>query len=85
MDVDECNEHPGICQNNAICTNTHGSYKCTCTAAYTGWNCSINIDDCKTDDGSSNCLNNGTCIDGDGKFSCVCQDPYIGMMNILFL
>ena len=85
MDIDECKESPGICQNGANCTNTNGSYTCTCTAAYTGRNCSINIDDCKTDDGSSKCLNNGTCIDGEGKFSCKCQDPYFGMMNILFI
>ncbi|CAB4012859.1 fibropellin-1 isoform X4 [Paramuricea clavata] len=78
VDIDECKESPGICQNRANCTNTNGSYTCTCTctAAYTGRNCSINIDDCKTDDGSSKCLNNGTCIDGEDKFSCKCQDPY---------
>ncbi|CAB4000968.1 neurogenic locus Notch [Paramuricea clavata] len=80
VDVDECNEFPGICQNKATCTNTKGSYACTCRAAYTGTNCSINIDGCKTDDGSSKCLNNGTCIDGEGEFSCKCQDPYIGSL-----
>ncbi|CAB3990694.1 neurogenic locus Notch -like [Paramuricea clavata] len=78
VDIDECEESPGICQNRANCTNTNGSYACTCTAAYTGRNCSINIDDCKTYDGSSKCLNNGTCIDGEAKFSCECQDTYFG-------
>ncbi len=85
VDNDECTEDPGICQNNGTCINIAGSYICVCEAGYTGRNCLKNIDDCKTDDGSSKCLNNGTCIDGVGRFSCECQDPYIGMMNILFL
>ncbi len=33
-DVNECDESP--CSPDATCTNTDGSYQCTCNAGYTG-------------------------------------------------
>lgn len=80
----------GKCQNNGQCVNNPGSYTCTCTAAYTGWNCSININDCETDN-LPKCKNGGTCVDGEGKFTCSCKEPYMGMRtrriyyNVLYL
>lgn len=35
IDVDEC-EDPDVCSMNANCTNTIGSYFCTCEEGYTG-------------------------------------------------
>ena len=37
-DIDECSENnrPRYCHDNAICTNTNGSYNCTCKNGYTG-------------------------------------------------
>ncbi|XP_053381262.1 hemicentin-1-like isoform X2 [Mercenaria mercenaria] len=32
LDINECEDDPGICQHN--CTNTVGSYKCTCPPGY---------------------------------------------------
>ena len=35
-DVDECSASSSVCDSNAICSNTRGSYICTCRAGYTG-------------------------------------------------
>ena len=35
-DVDECNASSPVCDSNANCSNTRGSYICTCRAGYTG-------------------------------------------------
>ena len=34
-DIDECSEGTFICEPNALCTNTIGSYTCTCKFGYT--------------------------------------------------
>jgi len=35
-DVDECAENNGGCSQHANCTNTPGSYDCTCIEGYVG-------------------------------------------------
>ena len=35
LDIDECGASP-VCDINANCSNTRGSYICTCRAGYTG-------------------------------------------------
>ena len=35
-DMDECTSNYHICDNNAVCQNTEGSYTCSCKAGYTG-------------------------------------------------
>ena len=35
-DVDECSASSPVCDSNAICSNTRGSYICTCKSGYTG-------------------------------------------------
>ena len=41
IDVDECAMETSDCHNNATCSNTIGSYECTCVFGYTGdgFNC----------------------------------------------
>ena len=36
IDVDECNIPSNNCGTNALCTNTPGSFTCTCNHGYTG-------------------------------------------------
>ena len=35
-DVDECNASSPVCDLNAKCNNTIGSYRCTCNTGYHG-------------------------------------------------
>ena len=35
-DIDECIASPSVCHVNAQCTNTIGSYRCTCKPGYSG-------------------------------------------------
>ncbi len=35
-DIDECAADTFTCDANAGCTNTYGSYTCTCNAGYSG-------------------------------------------------
>ena len=36
LDIDECSASPSVCDINAICSNTRGSYNCICRAGYSG-------------------------------------------------
>ena len=36
LDANECVESPGICHQNASCTNTDGNYFCECLTGFTG-------------------------------------------------
>ena len=36
LDIDECSNGSHDCDVNANCTNTNGSYSCTCEEGYTG-------------------------------------------------
>lgn len=35
LDIDECSD-PNMCDKNADCLNTEGSYKCTCKQGFAG-------------------------------------------------
>ena len=36
LDIDECGASSPVCDINANCSNTRGSYICTCKSGYTG-------------------------------------------------
>lgn len=53
-DVDECERDPTACDKNALCSNTDGSYKCTCKDGYRG--------------NGINCTGNGSIEEVGGKW-----------------
>ena len=36
LDIDECKGSKKVCDDNAYCSNTVGSYNCTCKEGFTG-------------------------------------------------
>ena len=36
LDIDECSAETSPCDSNANCTNSDGSYSCTCKQGFTG-------------------------------------------------
>uniref|UniRef100_A0A1I7STZ4 EGF-like domain protein n=1 Tax=Bursaphelenchus xylophilus TaxID=6326 RepID=A0A1I7STZ4_BURXY len=79
-DVNECNTIPGLCDINAECLNTDGSFECNCNSGYigNGFYCLQHIThgnhtNCKTN--ARLCHPNAWClIDG----LCQCQPGYFG-------
>ena len=35
-DINECEDDPDSCDENAVCANTDGNYTCSCTTGYSG-------------------------------------------------
>ncbi|CAG2228243.1 unnamed protein product [Mytilus edulis] len=72
-DLNECILEPHLC-NSGICTNTVGSYHCTCPLGYYGKQCDI----AETCD-SHPCKNGATCTPGSShSISCKCVPGYSG-------
>nr|XP_018669649.1 uncharacterized protein LOC104266258 isoform X1 [Ciona intestinalis] len=78
IDVDECLTNP--CHSLATCTNTVGTFICTCNAGYTGDGLAAgtcaNINECTLP--SHNCHANAACTDTIGSFTCACNTGYTG-------
>ncbi|XP_044057061.1 adhesion G protein-coupled receptor L4 [Siniperca chuatsi] len=83
-DDNECQNVTNICGDRGNCTNTLGSYFCTCVSGYTstgvaefqpndGTEC-IDIDECKS---GQVCGPNSHCHNTNGSFYCTCQRDYI--------
>lgn len=85
VDENECGEEApdgktetplDICDPNAFCTNTPGSFECSCNAGWTGDGIGcVDADDCEF----SPCAHGGTCYDcGTLCFSCDCVPGWRG-------
>ena len=75
--MDECSQGTNNCDANAICSNTNGSYTCSCNEGYEGdgFTCS-DIDEC--DLGTDNCDANASCQNTPGGYTCSCNTGYSG-------
>ncbi|CAH1775918.1 unnamed protein product [Owenia fusiformis] len=74
-DINECEEVPGSCQDAAICTNTRGSYYCTCQDGYVGDGKLCDLNECAQPD---RCHSSAYCTNEIGGFSCSCNPGYEG-------
>ncbi|XP_061832293.2 adhesion G protein-coupled receptor L4 [Nerophis lumbriciformis] len=83
-DDNECQNVTYICSKKGTCTNTVGSYYCTCLPGYSstglqhfqtndGTEC-VDIDECEA---GQVCGPNSLCHNSDGSFYCTCQRDYI--------
>ncbi|XP_022778113.1 protein kinase C-binding protein NELL2-like, partial [Stylophora pistillata] len=77
-DIDECNDGSHDCPTIAICTNTGGSFDCSCKSGHQGDGRSFcsDIDECN--DHNPPCDENAHCGNTDGSFTCSCKDGYSG-------
>uniref|UniRef100_A0A8W8MGL2 EGF-like domain-containing protein n=1 Tax=Magallana gigas TaxID=29159 RepID=A0A8W8MGL2_MAGGI len=74
INTDECENDP--CLNGATCTNTPGSFNCTCDAGWTGIICNEDINKCL----DNPCHNGGTCSNNAGSFTCTCTGRFTGAL-----
>ncbi|PFX12944.1 Angiopoietin-related protein 3 [Stylophora pistillata] len=76
-DINECVQNNG-CSENANCTNTEGSYNCSCNPGFSGdgHKCE-DIDECAHN--THNCSrNNATCTNTEGSHNCSCDPGFTG-------
>ncbi|XP_067048025.1 uncharacterized protein [Acropora muricata] len=75
-DIDECTASPSACHSDAQCSNTIGSYRCTCNPGHTGngKTCS-DIDECSI---ANECHQNATCHNTKGSYNCTCNGGFKG-------
>eukprot|EP01125_Pyxidicula_operculata_P003314 TRINITY_DN1390_c0_g2_i3.p1 TRINITY_DN1390_c0_g2~~TRINITY_DN1390_c0_g2_i3.p1 ORF type:complete len:1797 (+),score=397.91 TRINITY_DN1390_c0_g2_i3:489-5879(+) len=71
-DIDECALHIDNCQQN--CTNTIGSFVCSCVEGYSLVNGSacVDIDECLTNNGDCEQI----CVNTIGSYYCACRPGY---------
>ncbi|CAG0881855.1 unnamed protein product [Darwinula stevensoni] len=74
MDINECNPRigpSGMCGENAICTNTLGSYSCQCPPGFSGnpYTRCLDVNEC-TQPGA--CGKGAVCQNSLGSFECAC-------------
>ena len=82
-DIDECTSKfvTHNCDINASCSNTVGSFDCSCNNGYDGdgVNCA-DVDECAN--GDDNCDVNASCSNTVGRFDCTCDIGYSGTGDV---
>ncbi|XP_043938203.1 adhesion G protein-coupled receptor E1-like [Protopterus annectens] len=84
-DIDECQEDKAVCGNYSACTNTIGSYYCTCLLGYRSRSAvqnftdvsssgCIDINECLED--NTICGNHSNCNNTIGSYNCKCHEGY---------
>ncbi|XP_078578168.1 uncharacterized protein LOC144863080 [Branchiostoma floridae x Branchiostoma japonicum] len=73
IDIDECSTGAHDCDAQATCTNTEGSFNCTCNDGYTGdGNTCTDIDECQTSNGGCDRI----CLNIEGSYQCACDSGF---------
>ena len=63
------------CNGNGVCVEVKGGgFICKCEPGWKGFNCSVNVDDCKP----NCCANGAACIDGLLDYDCICTSGWTG-------
>lgn len=82
-DVDECKNSESVCGKHAVCTNTVGSYACTCKPEYTGDARAIDgcydVNECEILEHP--CGLHATCENTDPGYNCVCPQGFRAKPN----
>ncbi|VDI67896.1 Hypothetical predicted protein [Mytilus galloprovincialis] len=82
VDVDECEDTPGICQSDdKSCVNEDGGYECNCRAGYEKVSADDSVPCADINECSSATTNNcsatiSTCQNTDGGYTCRCNTGY---------
>jgi alpha-tubulin suppressor-like RCC1 family protein len=63
------------CQHGGTCSASGATYACQCTAAWTGANCTVDVDECASAD-LCTAAAGGTCTNTPGGYECSC--PVVG-------
>ena len=73
LDIDECSEGLNNCEHG--CSNTDGSFVCTCNTGYMlASNGCTDIDECLK--GACSSVEGATCLNTDGSYKCQCNAGY---------
>ncbi|KAK0067663.1 fibrillin-3, partial [Biomphalaria pfeifferi] len=76
-DVDECTALLDVCPAGQVCTNTVGSYTCSCPSGYVNMTgICTDIDECADVLTHSCNLAVEDCVNNKGNYSCVCRSGY---------
>ncbi|XP_055398776.1 adhesion G protein-coupled receptor E1-like [Bubalus kerabau] len=72
-DINECLSH-GVCPEHSECTNSLGSYRCSCKVGFTSGNSTCeDVDECAN---PRSCPEHSTCHNSVGSYSCVCNPGF---------
>uniref|UniRef100_A0A4W2CZD6 Adhesion G protein-coupled receptor E1 n=1 Tax=Bos indicus x Bos taurus TaxID=30522 RepID=A0A4W2CZD6_BOBOX len=72
-DINECLSH-GVCPEHSECTNSLGSYRCSCKVGFTSGNSTCeDVDECAN---PRSCPEHSTCHNSLGSYSCVCNPGF---------
>ncbi|KAG8223124.1 hypothetical protein J437_LFUL000545 [Ladona fulva] len=79
-DINECEEMENLCKNGH-CTNTFGSFMCSCNDGYrldNSHTSCIDVNECVE---NKDICGVGTCINTNGNYHCICPEGYMLMPN----
>ncbi|KAG5270641.1 hypothetical protein AALO_G00194930 [Alosa alosa] len=76
-DINECEIGAHNCDRHATCTNTAGSFKCSCAPGWIGDGVKCtDLDECSN--GTHMCSHNADCMNTMGSYRCVCKEGFAG-------